>query len=81
MQFTDEFLELLAKGLIGKGVLAVAVESPAETDQEPEEAEEGSGAAVDASPHTRMQWLLTKIGLWEGHDRLGRNGGQGQDGF
>jgi hypothetical protein len=64
LQFTDEFLELLAKGFIGKDVIGKR-EEVQPRQEEPEEVEV-TKEAVDH--HTKMQWLLVKIGLLEGHD-------------
>ena len=64
LQFTDEFLELLSKEFIGKDVLTRKEEPP--TVSVETEAPEVSEEAINL--HTRMQWFLTKIGRWEGHD-------------
>jgi hypothetical protein len=64
LQFVDEFLELLAKGFIGRDVIGQR-EEPQSTGKEPEEALV-TKEAIDH--HTRMQWLLVEIGLLEGHD-------------
>ena len=64
LQSVDEFLEMLAKGFIGKDILGEREEAAPTQEQldEPEVSKE----AVDH--HTKMQWLLLNIGLLEGHD-------------
>ena len=64
LQFTDEFLELTAKGLIGQSVFVVPV------DPLPDDEEDGEEDIPPdtASQHTRIQWLLINIGLMENHD-------------
>jgi len=74
LQFVDEFLELLAKGFIGKDVVEQG-EGVRPSDEEPEEAAT-SKEAIDH--HTRMQWLLVSIGLLEGYDVWVATGDRGK---
>jgi len=73
LQFVDEFLELLAKGFIGRDMLG------REEVRAPEEEREEFATSEEAvNQHTKMQWLLTKIGLLEGHDVWVASGDRGK---
>jgi hypothetical protein len=57
LQATDEFIELIAHGIIGAEIFGASGQEPVEPETEPE-----------AKEHTRLQWMLVKIGKMEGHD-------------
>lgn len=60
LSVTDEFVELIYHGTIGEEII----------NQEPmiEEAEKEILVDEKKDLHLKMQWMLVKIGLWEGFD-------------
>jgi hypothetical protein len=74
LQFVDEFLELLAKGFIGRGVLG----REEEVRVHEEELEEFVISEEAVNQHTKMQWLLIRIGLLEGHGVWVASGDKGK---
>ena len=61
LSITDEFVELLFHGKIGKDVIK----------EEPIEEEPATGevvATTEQEPHLHIQWMLVKIGKWEDYD-------------
>lgn len=74
LQFVDEFLELLAKGFIGKDVL----DRQEEAQITPVEVEDIEVPQETIDQHAKTQWLLVKIGLLEGYDVWVATGDKGK---
>lgn len=72
LQITDEFIELIGHGLLGKELLKVRPK-PKAPEEEAEEVPEGK---IDW--HTKIQWMLIKIGLLEGYDVWVANSDRGK---
>lgn len=60
LSFTDEFIELIYHGKIGENILK-------ELPLAEEEVPSGLTVLEEEDTHLKMQWMLVKIGNWEGY--------------
>lgn len=68
LRVTDDFIELIGHGLLGRDVIKAKPKPEAIEIIEVEEREIEEIPESEKDLHTKMQWLLIKIGLLERHD-------------